>query len=277
MKQTASEECYGMILEAIAQKKWPVPFNLQEPWFPGQGERCIEVPWAFSRYNGQKKILEIGLCLADLSLIQAQIRLKELTGCQFFGLDIVDINRVLNRFETLPQDIRSIYQFKQADARQSGFPDNSFDLVFLISTLEHFGFDQFESLKEADTVFKRTQDRPKSFPVYEQCREDRKAVAEIRRILMPGGSLLLTVPMGGRGICLLQDSKGLWAFYKEYTPQEWQGLLNDSGMRIIEQRFFRDAGDQGWVEEKDPAELVKHSGSLTDLVRGVACVELKKV
>jgi len=239
-------------------------------------ERCVEIPWALSRYQGQKNILEIGLALADPMLIQAQMKLSQANGCKLFGLDIVDIDRVISRFKALGCDIRDVYEFRQADARNTGFADDSFDLIFLISTLEHFGFDSFEPDAEADTVFKRPGQYPKNLPVYENCREDRKALLEIKRILVSGGSLLLTVPMGPRGICALRDSKGLWALYKEYTVNEWKSLLAESGLEVAEERFFYDSGEEGWFEAKDSQKLMEIKISLSDPVSGVACVELRK-
>jgi len=264
------------MIKKVEKKVWPSEFELKVPWFPGYDERCVEVPWAISRYQGQKKILEIGLALADPMLIQAQIKLREVTGCKLSGLDIVDIDRVLNRFKYLDCDIREVYDFHNADARNTGFADNSFDLIFLISTLEHFGFDSFEPDEKVNTVFKRSKEYPGDLPVYEDCREDRKALFEIKRILVSGGSLLLTVPMGPRKICALCDSKGLWALYKEYTDSEWKNLLAESGLEVIEEKFFRDSGQAGWVEDEDPGKLMKMDINMSDPVRGVACVELRK-
>jgi len=271
------KEYFSEIMAKIEQKQWPSCFEPKpEPWFPGQDERCIEVPWALSRYRGQKKILEIGLCLADLTLIKAQLKLKEIAGCELWGLDIVDLNRVLSRFESLGLDIKKSYNFHQADARSTGFKNDSFDLIFLISTLEHFGFDSFETNEQANTVFKRPNECPSEFPNYQECLEDRKALAEIERILTPGGLLLLTVPFSGRGICALKDSKGLWALYKEYTQDEWKDLVASSGLTVIDERYFRNLGIAGWVEEKDPRVLSELRGSPCEPTKSILCAELKK-
>jgi len=271
------KEYFSKVMDRIEQKVWPNYFEPKpQPWFPGQDERCIEVPWALSRYRGQKKILEIGLCLADLSLVHAQIRLKELTECQLYGLDIVDINRVMSRFKDFKGDIRDYYEFHQADVRNAGFKDNSFDLIFLISTLEHFGFDSFESDAGANTVFQRPSECPGQYPAYEECLEDRKALREIARILTPGGSILLTLPFSGRGICALKDSKGLWALYKEYTLDEWRALVSSSGLTVVEERYFRNLGTAGWVEEKDPRALSELKGFSCEPTKSILCAELKK-
>jgi len=271
------KEYFSESIDRIKDKQWPSCFEPKpRPWFPGQDERCIEVPWALSRYRGQRKILEIGLCLADLSLINAQLKLKKLTGCELSGLDIVDLNRVVSRFKSLGVDIRQAYDFHQADARSTGLADNSFDLIFLISTLEHFGFDSFETETQTDSVFKRPNQCPSQFPAYEDCREDRKALKEVARILAPGGSLLLTLPFSGRGICALKDSKGLWALYKEYTLAEWKVLVLASGLTVIDERYFRDLGPAGWVEEKDPKVLSELKGSPCEVTKSIVCAELTK-
>ena len=210
-------------------------------------------------------------------LVRVQIALKESSGCDLYGLDIVDINRVRNRFQPLDIDISQIYDFHQGDARQTDFEEDYFDLIFLVSTLEHFGFDEFEPDKYAETVFKRPDKKPESFPEYTSCREDQKSLAEIKRILAPSGSLLLTVPFGNREICMLKDEKGLWALYKEYSLDEWKILLESSGLKVVDERFFFNRGKDGWCEERNPENLLQQSNAKYDVVNNVACVELRKV
>lgn len=86
----------------------------------------------------------------------------------------------------------------------------------------------------------------------------------------------MTLPFGSRGICVLKDSKDLWAFYKEYDFKEWRGLLEDSRMDIIEERFFYNAGEKGWLESCDGESLARKAGSIEDVTTRIACVELKK-
>lgn len=269
-------EYYCGIINKIKRNQWPNYFKPSpSPWFPGHGERCIEVPWALSRYRGQKKILEVGFSCADMSLVRAQMDLKELTGCELYGLDIVDIKRVLSRFAILNVEPKKFYNFFQGDVRCTKFQDNIFDLIFIVSTLEHIGFDEFEPDRKANTVFKRSAEYPFDFPRYEDCREDRKALVEMKRILAPQGSILITVPIGSRGIGLLKDSKNLWALYKDYTLEEWAGLVQDSQMMLVEERFFRDDGSNGWIEE-DPIKLLKQPVSRIQPTTGIVCAELKK-
>ncbi|MFH1581706.1 MAG: class I SAM-dependent methyltransferase [Pseudomonadota bacterium] len=271
------DECYKEVMSNLEKKIWPSRFEPNDKlWYPHLDERCVEIPWALSRYQGQKKILEIGLALADLMLVKAQIQLKQLGEAKLYALDIVEIDRVLNRFDKLDVNIRGLYHFTQGDARNSLLNDNSFDLIFLISTLEHIGFDEFEPDKSLETVFKRPSEYPDKFPDYNDCHEDRKALTEIKRILSPGGSLLLTVPFGKRGICISKDSKGLWAFYKEYSLTAWRKLVEESGLLMVDERFFFYDDRKGWIESTVPEDLCKIECSIEAPVKCVVCAELKK-
>ena len=70
-----------------------------------------------------------------------------------------------------------------ADARALPFPDRSFDQVLLVSTLEHIGADN-----EVYGVEGEPDDTGRA-----------AALRELRRVLRPVGSLLVTVPLGEPG------------------------------------------------------------------------------
>ncbi|PJA01482.1 hypothetical protein COX74_02500, partial [bacterium (Candidatus Gribaldobacteria) CG_4_10_14_0_2_um_filter_41_16] len=97
-------------------------------------------------------------------------------------------------YETLPKSIeinclnlntkklknKSII-FKQGDIRQTDYPNDYFDLIACISTLEHIGLSgRYNSDDDPDG--------------------DKKAMLEIKRIIKPGGILLATVPYGARDV-----------------------------------------------------------------------------
>ena len=72
MLEDTSDECFLAVLQNIKNSNWPSRFDPKpSPWFPSDGERCVEIPWALSRYRGQKKLLEIGLPFLDLSMVRA--------------------------------------------------------------------------------------------------------------------------------------------------------------------------------------------------------------
>lgn len=66
------------------------------------------------------------------------------------------------------------FTFHRGDVRKTEFPDASFDAVFAVSTIEHIG------LFDGDDT------------------GDRKAVGEMRRVVKPGGAVILTVPFASR-------------------------------------------------------------------------------
>ncbi len=70
------------------------------------------------------------------------------------------------------------FHFTQGDIRNAPFPDNFFDCVCAVSTIEHIGLKGRYGATEAD---------PEG---------DIEAVREIARVLVPGGTFLLTVPYG---------------------------------------------------------------------------------
>ena len=56
-------------------------------------ERVIEIPYLLARYNNQKNILEVGLSLADKTLVKSLIYLKKLKKLNLYALDLIDIEK----------------------------------------------------------------------------------------------------------------------------------------------------------------------------------------
>ena len=105
-------------------------------------------------------------------------------------------------------------KFKQGDIRKADYPDNYFDLIACVSTLEHIG------------VAGRygSDDQPEG---------DLRAMGEIKRILKPGGILLATVPYGDKDILPIN---------KLYNKTRIDDLF--SGLEIISQEFKK--FDKNW-------------------------------
>ena len=103
----------------------------------------------------------------------------------------------------------------QADARHLPFPDATFGAVLLADVLEH-------------------------------CPEDEPVLAEIARILRPGGRLVLSVPslewgfadfLPFLGVASVHDQEGPERHYTEgYTHQGLAAKLQGAGLEVIEQR-----------------------------------------
>lgn len=127
--------------------------------------RVIEYSFVLSRLvEAQRgKALEVG-CTDSGNIVPAVLTSL---GWAVYGID----NREF-KFQ------HPNFHFTQGDIRKAPFPDDFFDCVYAVSTIEHIGLERRYGVTEAD---------PEG---------DIKAVAEIARVLVPGGAFLLTVPYG---------------------------------------------------------------------------------
>lgn len=136
-----------------------------EPFGQGDTERCIEIPWAMSCYQTERRVLDIGYANAENRYVS---KLLSLNIPELFGIDMVHKN--------YPGIISVV-----GDIRNTPFPEGFFDLVLCISTIEHVGKD--------NSVY--------SIPYVGKDNEgDFKALQEIYRIVRPRGRVVVTVPYG---------------------------------------------------------------------------------
>ena len=237
-------------------------------------ERCVEVPWALSQYGGEKRVLDVGVSLADPAYFAALLSLQDIGVEELHGVDIVPFARTRHRFAGLSQPLLDRLVFRQADARATGYPESSFDLIFMISVLEHIGFD--EACNAPDTVFNRSREKPTSLPDIARHEGDLCTLKELHRILKPGGALVYSVPFGTGRMVVTRDSKQRHALFLEYGVSRWRQLLAQPGWRVAEQRFFGQLGD-GWREVPDPAPLEHLTyRDAEGVAAAVACARLVK-
>ena len=158
---------------------------------PPASDRFIEYPWLLENIDiTSGRLLDIGSTIGD----QLYDTLPK----------TVEINCLnLNSKKFKNKQIK----FKQGDIRKADYPDNYFDLIACVSTLEHIG------------VAGRygSDDQPEG---------DLRAMGEIKRILKPGGILLATVPYGDKDILPIN---------KLYNKTRIDDLF--SGLEIISQEF----------------------------------------
>ena len=150
------------------------------------------------------------------------------------------------------------------DLRAIPFRDAWFDEIVCISTLEHVGLDNTR-IYTKDSAFR--QDNASEFGI---------VLAELRRVLKPGGQLLLTVPYG-----LAQNFGWMQQFDRAGLDQ----IVHAFGSACVERTFFRHDPD-GWrlCPEEDCAGLEYfdvHSASrpaadLAAAARAVACLRFVK-
>ena len=128
----------------------------------GTNERSVEVPWALQRIGGARRVLDVGCSTSDY--LAELAREEPRRGRRVYGLE-----------PDAPQPIRNVGVVKGTVVAPP-FPTGSFELILCISTVEHIGL-----------------------PIYGQHEfphGDILAMRHMRRLLAPGGRLLLTVPFG---------------------------------------------------------------------------------
>ena len=150
-----------------------ITFSRNFPYGAGRTERVIEIPWALSKYNGGRRVLEVGCSFVSENPEYIE-GLLALNIPELHGIDVSSVEA--------PQFIK-----KTADIRESGYETGFFDFILCVSTLEHVGKD---NLKYYKPVAELSGDRPHSMP------PDAEALVEMFRILRSGGTLIVTVPFG---------------------------------------------------------------------------------
>jgi SAM-dependent methyltransferase len=169
---------------------------LAPPW---GDERAIEIPWCLARYDGERRVLDVGSANAIPAYLEG---LRDLRAPEVVTVDLAQ-----------PADVI-------ADVRGLPFDDGSFDLVLLVSTLEHVGLD--------NSVYGVEAARGEG--------GQQAALQELHRVLTRDGRLLLSVPTGVR------DDQG-WQLQR--APLEWIGLFEQAGFVVFEDELYVHT-DDGW-------------------------------
>jgi len=187
-------------------------------------ERAIEIPWALARYRSERDVLDVGYALANEFW---HAGLAAATRREIVGVDLV------------AADVPS-YRSIVADVRTLPLEPSSFDLAFCISTLEHVGADSRLPYRRGAL----------------------KALRELRRVLRPGGRLLLTVPCG-----VPERHDG----FVQREAKWWLALLDAAGFATTESEIYVCDAD-GWhgAEHADgvPYEVTAQRAG------AILCVEL---
>jgi SAM-dependent methyltransferase len=152
------------------------------------------------------RVLEVGYAFAEAPYIAGLIR----SGVELVGVDLVPVS--VDGVETVEADVRSL-----------PFEDHSFGQVLLVSTLEHIGAD--------NTVYGIGAEHDENGRL--------QALRELRRVLRPGGSLLVTVPIGEPG-----DHGWFW----QDDVRGWTRLFRRAGLFVEDQEPYELHND-GWRAE----------------------------
>jgi O-antigen chain-terminating methyltransferase len=220
----------AVALAARARSVGVRPRELHAP--PGTDERLVEIPWVLARYRGEPRVLDVGYANAPPAYLEALIGAAP--------ADVVGLDPVEARVD----GIRSVV----GDLRAPPFADGSFDVVCCISTLEHVGRD--------NRVYGAgTEHDDSGIP---------EALGELRRILAPGGRVLLTVPTGA------EEDHG---WFVQLPVAKWQSLFAHARLDIAEEETY-ELGPVGWSVSPDDAAGLRY-GERGPAASAVYCVELR--
>ena len=193
-------------------------------------ERIVEIPFVFRHLDlpPGAAVLEFGSVKSWVSLALASL------GYRVTGVD-------LRPYRYSHPNMR----FLQGDFRAARLPAGSFDGVVAVSAIEHCGLSGY-----GEEGFERG---------------DHEVVAEIRRVLKPGGRFLVTVPFGKAGV-----SRRGW---RVYDAAALALLLRDFEVRTAS--YFKGTDRSHWTAAS-AGELADLDSAAAGFVQGVACVSAVK-
>ena len=132
----------------------------------GNFPRAIEIPWLLEQITPittksgiYKRILDIGCCWSGLPFYLAKC------GFDVTGIDILSMKDNLTEHNPQPQDKEFLegginFNFIQCNTKELPFEDNSFDIIYSISVIEHlnnkfydYWYDRHNSVKEGKGDF----------------------------------------------------------------------------------------------------------------------------
>lgn len=224
----------------------------------GLDERVVEYSWAFDRVAGLRRPGAVALDAGSV------LNHKPVLDCwrerEFPPLSIVTL--AYEGSAQVSTDVR--YEF--ADLRRLPYRDEWFSIVLCLSTLEHVGLDNkgYGAQGGRDV-------NPDAEAI--------RAMNELRRVTVPGGTLLLSVPFGTR------SDRG---WFRVLNQDDLLSITTVDGWRSAPPRIFRatrdgwretpsaDAADAGYNEP--PSSTGRRTApEWVAAAEAVALVELKRV
>jgi SAM-dependent methyltransferase len=211
----------------------------------GLDERVVEYPWLLAQ-RPAGDVLDAGSALNHAHVLDA------LLPCMA-SLTIVTL---VPEDESFPE--RGV-AYTYADLRELPFAEASFDTIVSLSTLEHVGMD--------NSRFGATLP-----PAADPRAAVGAALAELRRVLRPGGVLLATVPYG------VEENFG---WFRQFDRNDIGDLLEALDARSVNITFYR-YSRRGWqLSTAERAADSRYRDSTVDkarprdlavAARAVACV-----
>lgn len=140
---------------------------------------------------------------------------------EFCYINIIDSE--LNPYEEIARTlgIKNL-KYQKGDVRDMEFSDGSFDRIISVSVIEH---------------------------VYPEEGGDLKAIREIKRVLKPGGELLITIPYKSKSNIVYRDGpvyerreKGRKFYAREYDQKTLIKLIEKSGLSLVGSLYICEKG-----------------------------------
>lgn len=242
-----------LVLDALGDPTLRAAFatggRLPDGYGVGFDERVVEYPWVFSRLQPEGLIVDAGSTFNKQRLLDSDL--------------LRDRRLVIYTLETDWITLTNRVSYLFGDLRDSVLKDDVAGSLVCISTLEHVGFTYEYTRYSQSNPWPHAE--PESF---------RDAIREFRRLLRPGGQLLLTVPYGryedhgwlqqfdaGRLAAIVDEFDGVLKashFYR-YRPAGWQ---------------IADAADCAELGYFNIHERKRFDEDGAAAARGVACLEL---
>ena len=185
----------------------------------GLDERVVEYPWLFERMRSLKdkeRVLDAGSVLNHGRILDA-----------WRSAVLPPVSIVTLGYEG-HADVSNEARYEFADLRSLPYRDEWFPVVLSLSTLEHVGLDNAIYGAAAGAV------RKEADPGAEAAR----ALQELQRVTMRGGTLLLSVPFGAR------SDRG---WFRVFDAADLDRLIATPGWTGARRRYFR-ALREGWRE-----------------------------
>ncbi len=202
-----------------------VPIKVSSGKICSVNERIIELPMIqqyLSDLPPEKRILEFGCTRSWLSLAMATM------GHQVIGVDLRDYDVKHPNFKFYKGEIQKL-QLEPVDC------------IVSVSTLEHVGIGAYkEQVNDAALT---------------------EVLNKLHQLLIDGGWLLLTVPVG----IPQQDN-----FQRVFAPEELSSLLKSHGFEIEQAEYFTRSDELTWLRT-GPHKL--QEGKYSSGVSSVACIK----
>lgn len=206
--------------------------------------RVVELPFTYSMFESYnpKKVLECGSSHIDRDYFKIYWELI-LKRTEPHGIDITELRE--GRYaKSVPNEEVARFKTQVADIRKTNFPDETFEMIFCISTLEHVGFEVgSKPTPEKPNAIVRLSNFPEN-PSDHQ--EDRKGLKELARITKKNGHIVLTLPYVEKCRYLQQtDSMGFIATEIGYDKARTKELVASADLSLEKFHiYFED--ENGW-------------------------------